>query len=195
MALNKSKHSRGTRLFHMSIALLIVTQLITSQLLGGKGENVYFEIHEYSGLGAFVLMFLFWIFAIWRREGTAPSLLFPWFSGERLMALWQDMQTHFAAFAKFKLPPHDPHAALPSATHGLGVLLVLIMGLTGTVIYVAIQTGNGKTSWAGTANGLHETFSNLVWAYLIGHVGIALINHFASKQSLSDMWSMKKDDR
>jgi cytochrome b561 len=191
-------HSRITRLFHTAIALLVIVQVLTSQFMAlpkpRAEENLIFEIHEYSGITAFFLIFLFWFFTLRRNKGTEIGLLFPWFSRKRLAELGHSTKIHLKAFSHWKLPPYDPDAALPSAIHGLGIMLIATMATTGVIMFIAFLTGNGKASWAGAANEVHEIFSNLVWAFLIGHAGIALLNHFAGKQSLADMFSLKKND-
>ncbi len=189
-------HNFKTRLFHSVIAILVVSQVVTSQFMTKPGESlkedILFEVHEYTGVAVFFLILAFWIFVYFRDRGTEPATLFPWFWKKKRMALWADTKVHLAALSKFKVPEHVRGAALPSAVHGLGILLITLMATTGIGWWIAIKLGDVATAWGETSRQVHEITSKLVWAYLIGHVGFALINQFAGKQPLTDMWSLKK---
>lgn len=190
-------HNRLTRLFHAVIAVLVISQVATSQFMTTPGKNreedLLFEIHELTGIATFFVIFGLWAYTFVRRRGTRTGLLFPWFSGTARSALWIDTKHHLQAIRKFRVPEHVRNGALASAIHGLGILLIVLMATTGVTWFIGMQLGDVGKSWAGAAKEVHEIFSNLVWAYLIGHAGFALINQFAGKQPLSDMWSLKKD--
>jgi cytochrome b561 len=190
-------HDFRTRLLHILIAVLVISQVTTSQFMVAPGKNreedLLFEIHEYTGIVTFFLIFGLWVYTFSRARGTRPGLLFPWFSRNTLSALAADARLHLRALMKFRLPDHQQNSPLASAVHGLGILLIVLMAGTGVTWFIGMQFGNMAQSWAKAAKEVHELFSNLVWAYLIGHAGIALINHFAGKQRLSEMWSVAKD--
>lgn len=197
MANIPSKHSRVTRLLHMALALLVIGQLTSSQLMETvkKGEeNPYFEYHEYAGVTAFVIVWSFWFYIMMRREGTSLATLFPWFSSEGRLALRESARKHWAAMKQFQLTDHDPNDALPSAIHGLGMMLMAWMATTGAIFFIAIKMGESKSVWAKAVKELHEEFGTFVWIYLIGHAGIALINHFKMKQRLGEIWSLGRSD-
>lgn len=191
-----SKHSVGTRVFHGALAATIVTQLATSQFMPGPDKAAgawLFNLHQYSGLAAAALALGFWITLMVRRKGTSMAALFPWFSGARRRALAGDIKAHFSALVKFRLPAHDPDAALPSAVHGLGLLLMSVMAASGLAYYVIV--------WAGLHSSepddmlvmqVHFLFANLVWVYLIAHAGLALVHHIIGSVSLRTMWSLGK---
>jgi cytochrome b561 len=190
------RHTRATRLAHLGLAIAIIIQLITSLAFvapsPGKPGNIWYEIHEYSGLTAFAFVVLFWLVLTARRTGTAPGLLFPWLNGVRLRDVWADTRTHVAALARFRLPPFDEHGPLASAVHGLGLLLMTAMAATGTIYYF-VNTGNPDAGGlVGLLMFVHKTLANVVWAYLIGHAGLAVVHHFTENLSLSEMWSLRK---
>ncbi|OWY08872.1 hypothetical protein B6V73_20020 [Thioclava sp. JM3] len=195
MDTKETRHNFFTRLAHMGLALATITQLVTSLIFvapsPGKSGNIWYEIHEYGGLTAFGFVLLFWLALTARRLGTAPGLLFPWFSGPSLRAVWSDTKAHLAAVTRFRLPPFEEHGALASAVHGLGLLLVTAMVATGTIYYF-INTGNSDAGGlVGVLMFVHKTLANVVWAYLIGHAGLAVIHHFTDNLRLTEMWSLK----
>jgi len=192
------KHSFLTRLAHAGLALAVIVQLLTSLVLtapapDAKG-NWYFEVHEYGGLTAFAFMLLFWVVMLGRKHGTPFGLMFPWVSGARLAALWSDIKLHVQSLLKFKMPPYDDHSPLASAVHGLGLLLVTAMATSGTIYYF-INAGNPDAGGlVGVVMFVHQTLANLVWAYLIGHAGLAVIHHFTQNTSLTEMWSLRRSN-
>ncbi|MBE2259886.1 MAG: cytochrome b/b6 domain-containing protein [Rhodobacteraceae bacterium] len=191
------KHAFSTRLVHAGLALAVIVQLLTSLPMEPPAAdsvgNGFFQIHQYSGLAAFAFVFAFWAVVCVRSPGTAPGTLFPWFSGSRLSALRTDARTHLAALLRRRLPPHDSQAALPSAIHGLGLLLISAMAVSGTVYYF-INTGDPDAGGAvGAVMLVHRTLANVVWVYLFGHAGLGVIHHYAHDVSLGEMWSLERD--
>lgn len=189
-----SRHSLPTRLVHAGLALAVVTQLAVSLVMkpaeNGHAGNLWFDIHEYGGLSAFVLVLLFWIVLTVRKRGTPAGLLFPWFSAVRLTALWADIKRHLVQLARLRLPPHDETSPLASAVHGLGILLITAAAASGTLFYFF---GGGDAHVGGLIGfilEIHGTLGSIAWVYLIGHVSLAVLQRIFSDFNLSDMWSL-----
>ena len=194
LVLPEPPHNRATRLLHAGLALAIVSQLLTSLAMQGPDDvqagDILFQVHRYSGLAATVLAFGLWLTILLRSRGTEFGALIPWFSGRRLSALWQDVKVHGRAALKLRLPEHDPQAALPSAIHGLGLLLISAMATSGAVYFVQVALGLHSAEPDGMlAMTVHLALGNLVWAYLIAHAGLAVLHHLLRSMSLSTMWS------
>jgi cytochrome b561 len=195
--ITSSKHSFATRIAHIGLALAVVSQLATSQVMEpvepGSAGNVYFTVHEYSGLAAFALVLGFWMAATFRRRGTEWGLLLPWFSGTRLGAVWSDVLVHLRSLARFRFPVYEAHSPLASAVHGLGLLLMTAMAASGTIYYF-INAGDPDAGGLVALTMLvHTSLANLVWAYLIGHGAIAVIHHFTQNLDLREMWSLRRE--
>ena len=193
--LHPARHNRATRLLHAGLALAVLTQLGTSLAMHGPDDvqagDILFQVHRYAGLAATLLAFGLWLTIVLRSRGTAIGALIPWFSGRRLAALWQDTKVHAGAAVKLRLPDHDPQAALPSAVHGLGLLLISAMAASGTVYFVQVALGLHAAEPDGMiAMTIHLALANLVWAYLIAHAGLAVLHHLLRSMRLSTMWSV-----
>lgn len=186
-------YSPGTRLFHAGLAIAVLTQLASSQFMqapeNGKPGNWVFEVHEYSGLTAMAMALGLWVVIMTRIGGTDTGLLLPWFSAARRKAFLADTTRHWTAVRSFRLPADRPESPFAAAIHGLGLLLVTAMAATGTAYWIGGIAGyeDGVSVWL--AINLHGFLANLVWAYLIGHTGMALIHHYAGMQSLRQIWS------
>ncbi len=195
--LPESRHNRTTRLLHAGLALAIISQLMTSLAMQGPDDvqagDTLFQLHRYSGLAATVLAFGLWLTILLRSRGTELGALIPWFSGRRLAALWRDIKVHGDAALHLQLPSHDAQAALPSAIHGLGLLLISAMAASGAVYFVQVALGMHSAEPDGMlAMTVHLALGNLVWAYLIAHAGLAVLHHLLRSMSLATMWSFGK---
>lgn len=189
-----SKHTLLTRIAHIGLAIAVVVQLLTSLVLvplsPTETPNTYFYIHNYSGLTAFAFIVLFWVVVMVRKSGTRPGLLFPWTSGTRIRAVWDDLVMHLRMLARFKLPPVNGDSAFASAIHGLGMLLILAMATAGTIYYFINAGDPDAGGLVGVVIYIHLSLANLVWAYLIGHASMAVVHHVSRHQSLTEMWSL-----
>ena len=193
--ITETRHNRATRLLHAGLAVAVVTQLATSLAMQGPDDvqagDILFQVHRYSGLAATVLAFGLWLTILLRSRGTELGALIPWFSGRRLAELWRDIKTHAGAMTRLRLPEHDPEAALPSAIHGLGLVLISAMAASGAVYFVQVTLGLHSAEPDGMiAMTVHLTLANLVWAYLIAHAGLAVLHHLMRSMRLSTMWSV-----
>lgn len=186
-----TRHSFSTRIVHAGLAVTIVANLALSLVMQGprRGQagDWLFAVHQYVGLTALVFAFGFFSVLVIRNHGTERRALFPWLSPDRLCALWADLRAHAAAAAKLRLPTYDDHSPLASAVHGLGLLL---MAATGAVYFLAPYLNVQASAAVGWDLDIHRLLANLVWAYLIGHAGLAVIHHYSQNLSLTEMWSM-----
>ena len=190
------QHALSTRFVHAGLATSVCLQLATSLIMQGPsetsaGDNL-FQLHRYSGFAALAFAFLFWLLLAVRHRGTEVAALFPWFSGVHLHALVRDLSTHIRTGLKGRLPDHEENGPLASAVHGLGLLLMTAMAVSGGVYAAQVWAGLQPPEPDGSvAMTIHLALANLVWAYLIAHAGMAAIHHYARSVSLSRMWRFR----
>lgn len=189
-------HGLVTRLIHAGLALAVTGQLLTSLGMVAprpqRAANRLFEVHEYGGLTALALVSVLLIHLSLRLRGTERGLLFPWLSPARRSALWQDIAAHGRQIRSLRLPIYEDGAPLASAVHGLGLALVAAMATTGSVSYAASSLGFGSSAAVALGLDVHRALANLVWAYLIGHAGMAVLRHYSQHLSLGEMWSFRR---
>jgi cytochrome b561 len=84
-------------------------------------------------------------------------------------------------------PLAESDGAFASAVHGLGLLTLTGMAATGTLYFVMTGSSIGHL-----ALGLHKTMANLMWIYLFGHAGIAVLHHLLGHDILRRMFWVRR---
>ena len=177
-----------TRILHLMLLLAVLHQLISSTFMEGPKpglpEDPLYELHQWGGLTSLGLVSLFWLWTLVRRGETSLGALVPWFSSARLAAVRTDLKLHGRALIRFRLPD-DRLGALASAVHGLGLLTVTTMAVTGAASLVA------TTALAEPIIEFHKIMANFMWAYLVAHASLAVIHHLGGSDVLRQMFSSK----
>ncbi|MFL5337060.1 MAG: cytochrome b/b6 domain-containing protein [Geminicoccaceae bacterium] len=189
------RHAFTTRLLHLLLAGGIVLQLADSQLMRvprpGREltalQGSAFAVHQWVGLAMAVVIVLFWLWLTLRRVGTAPGQLFPWFSARRLRAVRTDLAGYARAATRLSLPDPETSGALAGALHGLGLLIALAMAPTGTIGWLAWDQSAAMSSFAPGVFEVHGAIANLMWAYVIAHVGATVLHELVGHRLLRRM--------
>lgn len=178
--------SATTRVIHLLLLLVVLHQLIGSEFmdtpLPGEPLTWISSFHEYAGLASLAIVGAFWVWSLIRRGETRLGRLLPWFSLARIGDVLADLTGQLRRLAHGRAPD-DEDGAFASAVHGLGLLAVTAMALTGTVFFVA-----DGTPFAHTALGLHRLIANFIWAYLFVHTGVAVLHHLLGSNIFSRMF-------
>ena len=175
------KRSRTTRALHWLAALAILTQLALSLVMRSPGSNrpgdSWFELHEKVGIAATAILVAFWLWSMVRSGETRFVAFFPWFSPSQLKLVLADARRLFA-------PLREGHSERPfaSAIHGLGLVVATVMAGTGLLGYFVAS--------ARSLLGVHEAVAPLMWAYLVGHVGISIIHEVRGERIVVPMFRL-----
>jgi cytochrome b561 len=184
------RSSDMTRILHLLLLLAVLHQLISSQFIErpipGDAPSLLFSLHEYIGLATFLIVFLFWIWTLIRNGESKLGKLLPWFSRARLRSLAQEIlgQLRQLRCGDFS---DKSSGAVASAVHGLGLLVVTAMALTGAIYFFA-----KGSAYARTALDVHSLMANLMWAYLIGHTSLAALHHLLGSDILARMFWLRR---
>jgi cytochrome b561 len=180
--------SQVTRVLHLALLLIVLNQLIGSNFMHraapGQGPAFPNQEHFWVGTAGLVVIFLFWAWTLFRNARETPlSRLVPWFSARRLKELGADFMSVLREVAALK-PPSDTHEALASAFHGLGLIVVTIMAVTGFgshYLFAGTQVGHVMIT-------THRIVAKLMWGYLIAHAAIAVFHHLLGSSIFSRMF-------
>ena len=169
----------GFKFLHVSFALLITMQLFSElymkKIWKKRGQDHFqhllFHAHMWAGMATVVVLGIFWYWVY--KNGDVRSHFFP-YSGAPLQGLCDDI----AGLTKKKLPPHGVRGGLPGLVHGLGMLVVTSMAVTGFFMFFLIPPfGVAKPEHIyQIPKKIHDFLSTLVWIYWWGHISMALLH-------------------
>lgn len=183
------RRSHATRILHLLLLLSVVNQLVSSQFMSrpfpGEAPSTLYAMHEYIGMASFGFVLLFWLWTLVRRGETKIGRLFPWFSPRAIAAVLRDALDQARGLLNRDFAAHSD-GAFASAVHGLGLLTLTGMAATGTVFFLV----SGPIG--GFALDLHQTIANLMWIYLFGHAGIAVLHHLLGHDILRRMFWIRR---
>jgi cytochrome b561 len=63
------------------------------------------------------------------------------------------------------------------------------MAMTGTLVWVGMDASGALAPWAAPVLDLHQAVASLMWIYLFGHAGMALLHHWRGEATLRRMFS------
>jgi hypothetical protein len=127
------------------------------------------------------------VWVLVRHGETRLGRLFPWFSAARMRDVAADLIEQVLHRLLGVGRMEDRGDALASAVHGLGLLTVTGMCLTGATYFFARGTILGRDALM-----LHRLVANLMWAYLIGHGGMAVLHQFLGDDILARMFWFRR---
>ncbi len=182
----KKSWDTPTSVLHWALVVTITFQLATGFLIASPSTRLFFYAHEIGGLIAMLAVLGHWM---WSFANYDLPLLFPW-SGEE----WATVKSEFLSFLRGKLPEGGRRAGLSGFVHGLGLLAVTGMGLTGVLIFMVIPSGRGAQ---GASNDyaaftalsvIHRDIGYLVWTYWLSHVGTTILHMVRHKPVASKIF-------
>lgn len=184
------RRSNATRALHLLLLLAVIYQLASSQFMSrpfpGDAPSTLYALHEYIGMASFGLVLIFWLWTLVRRGEIKIGRLFPWFSPRAIAAVIRDAVAQLVSLLQ-RDPLAESDGALASAVHGLGLLALTGMAATGTLYFVLSGARTGHL-----ALDLHRTIANLMWIYLFGHAGIAVLHHLLGHDILRRMFWLRR---
>ena len=191
-------YDRTTRWLHAGIALGVFIQLVSSQvmevpqpgrLLSGAERSI-FAVHRWSGMCVLSLLVLHWL---WGLAGHVPygwGHLYPWFSGPGLRKVLAAVKA-LPPWIRGQLPAGGEETApLAGAVHGLGLLVASAMALTGSLIFFGMAADGSLNPSLEVVKAIHGFIASFIWAYFVGHVGMAMLHQWRGEPLLVRMFNL-----
>jgi cytochrome b561 len=162
-----SKHlwDKPSLILHFIFAAAVVSQLITSQLMGSHADLFY--LHVAGGVTAFVMLL---IYVILKLKQNKFMNFFP----HHIMQ-FIEVKDDLMNLIKFKALPDRAQGGLPGLVQGLGILLILGMAITGATGFIIWHWLPWK-NLATIAIDIHSTLATFVWIYIIGHTAMSVLH-------------------
>lgn len=175
----RRRYNLLTKWLHIGIASCIVLSLFFTLLMSSAPTSglpslatVSFNLHKFVGINAFVLIF---IYLLWAANSKAKSLdrLFPWLSFGGYKRLLIEI---FRLFRSFELE------YWAGAIQGLGILTAAVSAGSGVVLILDVIFPQLLDKRADLVINLHIESSHLLWYYLAIHISAAFF-HWLTRQA------------
>lgn len=159
------------RLLHGLLALTVLFQTFSPEWMskpwrdGSATGRLLFELHEWAGLIAgFAALAM--AAGLWRRHAARPA------GGTGLATVLAQSRLVLSGFPSLRIPQASTTRGLAHTVQVMGLALIGWFCVTGAAIW-----------WVGAASGtahrigeLHELAAPLLYLYLGGHIGMALLH-------------------
>lgn len=181
--------SRPLRLIHLLLAAAVSTQLFIGSFMRsphpGRPDTFGFMSHEVIGAIILALIIVHWLWSFTHpHEGLRH--LFPWTrAGLRNVGneLWQGVRY-------LRLRAGGPgNGDLAGFVHGLGLLAVTAMVITGGIFFLSRTMGAGRDTLE-LIEDVHDTFAVITWVYWGGHLAASVLHSLLRQPVWKRMFSL-----
>jgi len=193
------QHDRAIRILHFGIVISILLQVLGETLIGfpepGHSrraiEALYLGVHE--GVGSLALIFVCVYLIVALDEAASRKRLFPWLNDGGRNSLRLEIGRDMPGWLRGKLLPPDEKNAIAGTVHGLGISLALLLGLTGSMLFLGIGPRGDMTPEIKAVWKCHSIMATMMWVFLAGHACMAMLHEFKGHGVLRGMFSLGKD--
>jgi len=182
--------SLPTRFLHVGLVMTVTLQLLISLGMvtpddkGPQLGKTLFEAHEIIGLTALAIVLMHWVWSVFNHADGGLKHLFPWRGEAR-----QQVISEAKGLLRFEMPEGGVRGGLPGFIHGLGLLAVTGIAVTGGMLFILFPEHGEPGALAEAFAEVHEGIATLVWAYWIGHGGIAILHHMSGHDYVRNMFT------
>lgn len=185
----------GLRFSHAVLGLAVIHQLIGSEWMakpwkpeGASALQVtLFELHEWVGLTAVVLLAILLVSLVRRTPGGFFRRYFPWLAAEGRNGIGREARQLLEGLRRLTPPTAEQAKHLATAVQGLGLLLLLFFAITGTAMWLL----EDQLDLMHRIGSLHELGAMPLKLYLLGHAGMAVIHEWRGEGLIRRMFSLR----
>jgi hypothetical protein len=182
---------------HGAIALGVVLQLLLSLLMAeppaspaDRFGRTMFIAHETVGLLLLLPVSWHWLWLFSARNAGRRAQLFPFGAG------LQVVRSDWRRLLRGELPPAGRSGGLAGMVHGLGLLNVTAMLVSGAALFAVSAFGAGTGSpWFKVLANLHGLLGSFMWVYLVAHVLALLLHEWRGERLTRDMFRLWPSSR
>ena len=177
----RSRQTPGIRYFHVIVFLLVLSQILVSNLIGftSTGEVSRNTLQFYgtwthicTGITLLPITIIF-AFLLLKEHGF--KYFYPYIFGD-----FNQLKSDITNLKKIKLPDAEA-GGLAAIVEGLGLGAVFLALLSGLTWFLSWKY---NAPWASDIKGLHGALVGLVVAYVVGHGCMGLLHvYLFSKKS------------
>jgi len=108
-----------------------------------------------------------------------------------LKGLKEEICTEIPSWFKAGLPAPGKEDYLAGTVHGLGLLLVLALGISGAIMLYGMEESGKMLGFVHDMKELHEILGTILWVYIVGHVGMVIIHQLFGHPMFQRIFSLK----
>ena len=187
--MNSKKWSFNTRFLHLGLVIIVTVQLFVSLVMiepedkGSLLGRLAYETHEMFGLATLAIVLMHWAWSLFSKVDGGLGHYFPTNKKAR-ERIYEDLRSLMSA----RLPDSNKKGGLVGLIHGMGLIAVTGAAMTGTAYFILAPEVGDAGFLAEGFEELHEGIATFVWAYWIGHGGVAILHHLRGENTLFDMF-------
>ncbi|MDX1810885.1 MAG: cytochrome b/b6 domain-containing protein [Gammaproteobacteria bacterium] len=191
--MNNQKWNLPTRFLHLGLVATVTAQLFSSLVMvppdekGTQLAKASFEVHEVLGLTALFIVVAHWLWSLKTASSGSLKHLFPWFGKAR-----QQVKKDISDLLHGEFPDTKQKGGLAGLIHGLGLLAVTAIAITGGALFILFPEHGEPGQLAEAFAEVHEGLATLVWTYWAGHGAIGILHHLKGHDTLRNMFSFRK---
>jgi hypothetical protein len=121
----------------------------------------------------------------WACRACCGGAAFPWGAKGRA-----EIKADIAILKQGALPEGGARGGLPGFVHGLGLLAVTGMVLTGGMLFLYWPEQGDIPEWVDKIGEVHGYIGSLVWAYWGSHIALAVLHGFAGHTEVRDIFKL-----
>ncbi len=191
------RFKRNTKIIHLFLAITVVLQLLSQIWMfvpspdkqpESQLEAWLFVIHLIVGLLVFCFVAVRLLSVI--EDEDESKKLYPWTNREYAAKLWLEIKT--VRFGQGALPA-ERDSSIAGTVHGLGLLLVLSLGLSGILFYMGLAPDGAMDMITTFFRSGHEFLAIFLWFFLIGHVGMFVHHSLKGKHNIREIFTFDAD--
>ncbi len=166
---------------------------ITAWLSGGladdykKAEHAGFTLHSWIGMGLAFFISLRIVMGICGPRHLRFTQWVP-FTRERLQWVRKDIM----GLLRLRLPERPLHMGLAGLVQTLGLLVFLLMALSGSFLFFTLVPGQKATGLVHTVKEVHETGQFLIPLFLSMHGGAVIAHALRGRHLWRKMFFLKE---
>ncbi len=184
----------AARSLHLLMVITVLFQLFSSlwMQVPEPGKLNHWEQHLFYWhalfFGWLALMVGFIYFFVVRTDPETWAQFFPWLVKERRAAFFNALKTEIPDLFRGKLAPAEPKSPLAGAVHGLGMLLLIGLGLTGLYVMQGVRSDGTMSSDVLIFLDLHAALGVMIWAFLGAHIFMTVYHLLLGHRELFDIF-------
>lgn len=159
-----------------------------------QSEIAFFRVHEWSGMTVLTFLVLHWIVVFAGLTEGGLAHLFPWFSKKSIKNLVSDSKSLPRSIRERFSRDETRGRAIAGAVHGLGLLVATGMAISGSIVFFGMRSNGSMNGFVHFVKEFHQFIANFLWAFLAGHVGMAIIHQWQGDKVLSRMFNLARGE-